>query len=332
MADSEERVAILLNLLGDEVSEYALTAIPEQRATKVRQHLKALTEDQPTSREIDEVLEEFQRFFQLVAHTESPRLRVVGDVAAEQPTEIVEDPVPADPPAKRSFPKIEPSDDPIADLARIHPAQLAAALKDEHPRSVSIVIKNLPASKGIETIGLLPDEMRSAAFVQLKDDVTESEIIVRRIVDATIAKAVKLEPDDIEEHDTVQQMAEMLRGMEKNIRTQMLQSLEEEDVELAERVKGMLFVFEDLNRLEGRSLQQILGEVESDILCTALSGADEGLVENVLRCLSKRARMTLEEEMTYRPPSDPNQIEQARKEIAAIMFRLDSEGKLVMTS
>jgi len=333
MADPEERVAILLNLLGHEVSESVLTAIPENRAAKVRQHLAAVKEDQPSSHEIDDVLEEFQRFFQLAAHDTPVRLSVVGDVVQGEPDLGDNDNSPVDTPqVKRSFPKIEPTDDPLADLNRLHPGQIAAALKDEHPRSISIVIKNLPATKGIETIGLLPEKMRSAAFVQLKDDVTESDVIVQRIVATTVAKAIKLEPDDVEEHDTVQQMAEMLRGMQKKTRAQMLESLEQEDVELAERVRGMLFVFDDVMRLDQRSLQQLLGEVESDVLCLALNGADARLVEKVMGCLSRRARTTLEEEIAYQPASDHDQIEGARKEIAAIMVRLDDAGKLGMAS
>jgi flagellar motor switch protein FliG len=333
MANPEQRVAILLNLLGDEVSESVLTTIPENRAARVRERLAAVKKDHPSSREIDDVLGEFQRFFHLVARQESPRLRVVGGVVEEGPGESNRNGSTSDTSqVKRSFPKVEPTDDPVADLNRLDPAQIAAALKGEHPRSVSIVIKNLPATKAIETMGLLPEETRGAAFVQLKDDVAESGDIIQRIVATTVAKAVKLEPDDIEERDTVHDMAEMLRGMQKKTRAQLLRSLEEEDAELSERIRELLFVFDDVMRLDGRSLQQLLGEVESDVLCIALKGAEDKLVEKVLGCLSKRARLTLEEEMEYQPPSEPEVIEKARKDIAAVMVRLDEEGKLVMTS
>jgi flagellar motor switch protein FliG len=174
--------------------------------------------------------------------------------------------------------------------------------------------------------------MRGAAFVHLKDDVTESDVIVRRIVATTVAKAIQLEPDDVEEQDTVQQMTEILRGMQKKTRSQMLRSLANEDAELAERIEASLFVFEDVMRLDGRSLQQLLGEVESDVLCVALIGANDRLVKKVKERLSKRARAALEEEMAYQPVSDADQIEEARKEIAAVMARLDSEGKLVLAS
>jgi len=333
MAEPEQRVAVLLNLLGKEVSESALAALPEARAAEVRRHLDGLGEQRPSVHEIDEVLEEFQRLFQLVAHEPAPRLRLVGSGAPETPAGEGEAERPDDAPSeKRSFPKFEPTDDPIADLHRLDPAQIAAALKGEHPRSISMVLNNLSASKAIETIGALPESMRSTAFVQLKDGATESEVIVQRVIATTVAKALRLEPEDIEQRDMDQQMAEILRGMPKKTRIQMLRSLEEEDLELAERVKARLFVFEDILRLEQRSLQQLLGEVEAETLCIALQRAPKPLVERVLASLSKRARATLQEEMDYQRPADAERIEEARKEIAAIMVRLDDEGKLIMES
>ena len=100
---------------------------------------------------------------------------------------------------------------------------------------------------------------------------------------------------------------------------------------MADRVRGLLYEFEDIRRLAPRSVQKLLGEFDLDTLSAALQGADAVIVEKVKANLSKRARDRLIEEMEL-ASADSDAVEAARKQVAEAMGRLDQAGELKMES
>jgi len=151
-------------------------------------------------------------------------------------------------------------------------------------------------------------------------------------VQTTVAKAIAADGSRVEEDGTDRKMVELLRAMAKKTRSQMMQQIELEDPELGERLKELIYVFEDVLKIEDRSLQKLLAEVDSDTLVTALKDADERLVEKVLGNVTKRVRDTLAEEMEYMGVVPEDRIEQARASVAKVIAQLDQEGQLVMES
>ena len=119
--------------------------------------------------------------------------------------------------------------------------------------------------------------------------------------------------------------------MDRTNRQVMLQTLEEADPEKAQRIKDMLYVFTDLERVSDRSIQRLLGEVDSATLATALKNADETLVDRITHNLSKRARATLLEEIEFMGSVSAEQQAGAEKAICDVMSRLDNAGDLEMT-
>ncbi len=168
----------------------------------------------------------------------------------------------------------------------------------------------------------------------MKDNTATSKDLLERIVRTTISKGCDLEEDAVADAETEsdKRLAAMLRAMARKDRAQMLEALEEKDAETAQRVKQLLYVFDDILCVEDRSLQKLLAEVDSPTLVSALGGADERLVEKIMNNLSKRARESLTEEIELNGNADPDAIEEARKAVCDAMARLDQEGDLVMTS
>jgi flagellar motor switch protein FliG len=179
---------------------------------------------------------------------------------------------------------------------------------------------------------VLPDTVRSQAFVVFSQRPSASPGLVQRIVQTTVAKALAADGSAVEATGSDRKMVELLRAMAKKTRSQMMQQIEREDPELSDRIKGLLYVFEDLLRIEDRSLQRLLAEVDSETLVTALKAADEQLVEKVLGNVTKRVRETLTEEMEYLGVVSEDRIEQARAGVAKVIAKLDQEGALVMES
>ena len=321
----EEKVAVLLNLLGDEVGSDVLARLDNEQAQRITEEMKSLSETPPSNAEADAILGEFEVFlrFALAAHAseedgnlDADGRGAVKNAAHDGGPQII---------------KLEPSDDPMSDLNRLTPVQVAKALAGEQPRTAAMVINGLEAEQAAEVIRLLPEETRNHAFLQLNSlPERPSKQLLSRIAQSTFERAVTLEPEELEKPDADQKLADTLRVMEKKTRAQMMEVLKNEDPDRAERISALLYVFEDIVRIENRSLQKLLAEVSSDTLTTALSGAAEEISDKIFDNLSKRARATLEDELEFKGHVSEDEITLARKSIAEVIGKLDQAGELVM--
>lgn len=332
----EDRIAVLLQALGDDVQDVALAGLAPDRATEVRQRIEEMKTSPPSPDEIDSVLDDFERFLRLAADGIASQLRVVSEESADE--ELPPDDEDAATAVEESHGQeaddevFEPTEDSVADLNRLSPFRIAAALADENPRTIAIVLDNLETEKAAETLRVLPDSLRSQTFVIFSQASNASPGLVQRIVQTTVTKALAADGSAVEASGSERKMVELLRAMAKRTRSQMMQQIEQEDPELADRLKDLIYVFEDVLKIEDRSLQKLLAEVESDTLVTALKDADEQIVEKVLGNVTKRVRETLTEEMEYMGVVPEERIEQARAAVARTIAKLDQEGQLVMES
>jgi len=332
----EDRVVILLQTLGGDVRDMALAQLTPERAMEVRRRIEEMKTASPSPEEIGSVLDDFERFLRLAADGTTSQLRVVSDEAAdERPQDDSDASTAADEESHDEHAAddiFEPTGNSVADLNRLSPFRIAAALADENPRTIAIVLDSLETVKAAETLRVLPDSLRSQAFVIFSQGPIASPGLVQRIVQTTVAKALAADGSAVEGTGSERKMVELLRAMAKKTRSQMMQQIEQEDSELADRLKDLIYVFEDVLKIEDRSLQKLLAEVDSDTLVTALNDADEQVVEKVLGNLTKRVRDTLTEEMEYMGVVPEERIEKARASVARSIAKLDQEGKLVMES
>ena len=118
------------------------------------------------------------------------------------------------------------------------------------------------------------------------------------------------------------------RATERNI----MEYLEENDPELAEEIKKRLFVFEDSMRLDDRSLQRVLREVDQKELSLALKGATEDLKTKYLKNMSKRAAEMLQEDMDFMGPVRVKDVEEAQQKVVNVIRSLEEQGEIVIAS
>jgi flagellar motor switch protein FliG len=116
------------------------------------------------------------------------------------------------------------------------------------------------------------------------------------------------------------------RALERNV----LDNLATSDKELADEVRGMLFVFEDLTKLEERAVQQVLREVDQKDLVLALRGAPENVKEVVMTNMSERGAAMLKEEMEIQPPQRKKDVDDAQSRVVAVVRRLEEAGTIVI--
>lgn len=318
-----DRAAVLLSLLGEEAVGPVLDELPPDQRSLVQESLLGLKEKPPAGEVIDQVVADFESFFSFAARSGS----LVDVVDSDDPTGKANASAESD--ASAVF---VPTDDPIADLNRMPVFRVAGALKDEQPRTVAVVLQCLPAERASQILEQLSSEVRSKTAVLLAKPNRGSEHLIRRIVRTTVEKGCEIEEEDSSSNasDGESRMAEVLRSASRSVRDEMLQALEESDPELAGRITEMLYVFEDIGRIEDRSLQNLLREIEVPVLARALTDADAMIIEAINNNLAKRAREALKEEIELTGKLEPAEIEEARKKIASEIARLDKEGQITM--
>lgn len=323
MAAKEKQVLALLELLGDDVADAVLSRLRPERAKQLRTQLaKGELDDEGT--DPSELLADFEKFFRFVVETgqAGPRLHQPGnDSQLEQQPE--EEPPP---PAKtEKHVAFEPSDDPIADLERVTIHQLAGAVADEQPSTIALLLNRVSTARTAEVLGLLPETIRSEVALELNRDRRLPESLLQQMARTAIARAGKLPPNPAPKPDRFQRMADVLRAVDKTQRQEMLAAIEEQDPDSVASIMQRLYIFSDLADLPDRTLQKILGQVETTTLATALSGADEQLIEKIEGNLSKRAREALRDERQLLVGLSEARIEKARSMIAQILATLDQE-------
>jgi flagellar motor switch protein FliG len=156
--------------------------------------------------------------------------------------------------------------------------------------------------------------------------------LLTKIIQSTVERASRLDQNAASDPDHIadEKTANLLRAMDRTTRTAMLQALENAEPETAERVKGMLFVFDDILRIADKSIQRLLAEVESSELSAALKNAEESIVERITSNLSKRAKATLLEEIEYLGTVSSEREAEARKAVCDVFAKLDQAGDLEM--
>lgn len=315
----EDKLAVLLHLIGEQAAEKVLTQMRPDRATALRARAAALRGQTIPPRKREEVLADFERLFQFAARGRGPRLRIAGDTQPDGADDSSES-------AGVAWQPFEPADDPQAELLRLTPHQIALSLESEHPRTAAIVLKHLPTERAAHVLRALSEDLRQSAIVEFSQPVTDNRFLINQVLRATVRTAVALPPAPPEQVDAVQRIAEMLRVSEKSERKPLLEALQSHHPETAALVQEKLYDFTDIGSLDNRALQRVLSEVDVSTLALASVGAEPELLEKIMANLSKRARETLKDEMEFQSSARGDAVAGARKSIVQILAKIDQEG------
>ena len=129
----------------------------------------------------------------------------------------------------------------------------------------------------------------------------------------------------------IKSLAEILNHADRSTERNVLDALTESDEELAAEVRRLLFVFEDIVKLDDRSIQLVLREADQKDLALALRGVNDDVKERILSNMSERGATMLGEEMAYMPPQSKRVVEEAQGRIVAIVRKLEEAGALVLS-
>ncbi len=205
---------------------------------------------------------------------------------------------------------------------------LANLIRKEHAQTQALILAHLDPGKAAGVLPLLPEEDQVEVVLRMAKINNIHPDLIREIEDALMEEIQMMGTLTTTEAGGVEMVVEMLNIMEKKTEKAIMAGMEQEDPKLAEEIKNLMFVFEDLSNLDDASLQMILREVESSTLVMALKGANEKMQEKVFNNVSSRAAQMLKEDMDSTGPVRLSEVEGAQGEIVRTALRLEEEGKI----
>jgi flagellar motor switch protein FliG len=210
------------------------------------------------------------------------------------------------------------------------PVQLAQFVGGEHPQTIALILSHLQATHAAQTMVHLNPEVRTEVALRIATmDRTPPEV-VEQVEDVLKRKLSSVISHDFTSVGGTQFLVNMLTTVDRGTEKQILEYLDSANAELAAEVRKLMFVFDDLVRLDDRSLQRALREVDSKDLSLAMRGTSEELQERIFRNQSTRAAQALREEMEISAPVRLRQVEEAQQRIVNVVRRLEDAEEIIV--
>ncbi|HEY1496164.1 MAG TPA: flagellar motor switch protein FliG [Candidatus Solibacter sp.] len=316
-----QKAAMLLVVLGENASAQLLQQLTEEEVNKVSREVAKLTAI--SAEQAEAVLEEFHYISNAGDYVarggiDFARKLLMKAFEPEHAKRLLDRLTKALGSDAASFDAIQKAD----------PQQLAKFIHNEHPQTIALVLSHLNYSQAAALLTSLPAAMRADVSQRMASlDQISPEIILK--IAAVIGQKLKaLGEFSRESYGGVRAVAEMLNRLDSTSSREILDHIDQQDTNLAETIRHLMFVFEDLLLIDPLGLKEVLAKVDRKILTIALKGTSEQLRNHMLSCMSQRGADMLREDMEALGPVKIKEVEQSQQQIIALVRQLESEGVL----
>jgi len=213
-------------------------------------------------------------------------------------------------------------------IQKADPQQLAKFIHNEHPQTIALVLSHLSYSQAAALLTSLPAAMRSDIAQRMASLDQISPDIIVKIAGVIGQKLRSLGEFSRESYGGVRAVAEMLNRLDSSSSREILEHIDQQDTNLAEIIRHLMFVFEDLLLIDPMGLKEVLGKVDRKVLTVALKGTSEQLRNHMLSCMSQRGADMMREDMDSLGPVKIKEVESSQQQIIALVRQLESEGVL----
>ncbi len=217
---------------------------------------------------------------------------------------------------------------PFGFLQKVDSQNLLTFIIDEHPQTIALVLCHLPPSQAADIISGLPTERQLSVIRRVATMSQTSPEIIHEVEKGLENRMAVVMSQSFENAGGVGSVAEILNVTDRTTERSLLENLAQEDPDLVEEIRRLMFVFEDISKLTDRDIQTLLKNIENSQWATALKGSSEELKSKVLNNMSKRAAELLREEMDYLGPVRLSDVEQMQQQIVDLVRRLEDAGDL----
>lgn len=315
----EEKAAILLRAIGEDAAAEVMRHLDPKDIRKIGSHMASVSNI--SVEEEAEVLKEFGGAaqggdigFEGKQYIKAILNKALGNEKASRIMDSL---------TAMSYPGIEA-------LKWLDSKTVANLMKSEHPQTIAVVLSQLDSEPSSQVLAALPEHLqtdvalRLATMEEVAPEVLAglSDSLQESLAGATTAKAMNVMGPKV--------IAEILGRLDKNTESTIMSSLTERNPTLAEVIRSLMFVFDDLVKLDDRGMQEILKEVSKEDLPLALKAASPDVRDKIFRNMSRRAAEMIREDMEARGPAKLSDVERAQQNILKTCRKLEEEGRVVI--
>ena len=219
---------------------------------------------------------------------------------------------------------------PLETISMMEPKMVAGLLQNEHPQTVALILSTQKADHTSRVLFHLPENLRSEVVYRIARIEKVSPDIIRQIEEALQREIGGFAKREQQLVGGVDKVVEILTRMEKKVEQDILMGVEQMDPETAEKIRNLMFTFDDLCMIDNIGIQKILREVKNETLTIALKTATESIKEKIFQNISERAAEMIAEDLEALGPVKLSDVEQAQRSIIKVALRLEEEGQIIL--
>ena len=317
----QQKAALLLISLGAEVSAQVLKSMNEEE-------IESLTTEISRLRSIaagttDSVLDEFHQMLlaqEYIAQGGVEYARELLDRALgpTRSREILE----------RLRNLIQPAAFDI--IKKVDPKSLLDFIRREHPQTIALILSNMDPNQAAHILSELPGDLQSDVIMRIAImDKTNPEVI-QQIEEILESRLSNLFTQEVSVSGGVKAVAEIVNRLDRSTERELLTALQDQDGELAENIRRLMFTFEDIIRVDDRGVQRILKEIDQRDLALALKAVGPEVSGKIFKNMSERAGSLLREEIGYLGPVRLRDVEDAQRRVVEAVRRLEETGEVII--
>ncbi len=214
-------------------------------------------------------------------------------------------------------------------LANVNEQVLANYLKNEYPQTVAVVLTKIRSDHAARVLAALPETFSMEVINRmLRMEAVQKEVIDD--VEKTLRTEFMSNLARTQRRDSHEMVAEIFNGLDRSTENQFMTMLEEHNRDAAEKIRALMFTFEDLAKVDAAGIQAILRAVDKDRLATALKGASQALSDLFFDNMSERAAKILKEDMAAMGPVRMRDVDEAQVEIVSVAKDLADKGEIII--
>ena len=214
-------------------------------------------------------------------------------------------------------------------LGNVNEAVLANYLKNEYPQTVAVVLSKVKSDHAARVLAALPEDFALECVTRmLRMEPVQREILDK--IEQTLRTEFMSNLARTSKRDSHEMMADIFNAFDRQTEARFIAALEERNRESAERIRALMFVFEDLSKLDPGGVQTLLRNVEKDQLGLALKGASDSLREMFFSNMSERAAKIMREDMESMGPVRLRDVDQAQMAMVQVAKDLAAKGEIML--
>lgn len=315
----EQKAAILLRAIGEEAAAQVMKQLDPKEIKKLGNFMNGTA--QISREEEDAVISDFQTAsstgevqFQGKEFIKSVLIKALGPEKAARIIESM---------TRKSYPGLDA-------LKWVDVKTLVQMLKVEHAQTIAVILAHLESEQAGQVLAALPEAMRGdiairlATMEEVQPDVLEelSQTLQETLLASTGMSAQSLGGAEV--------MADILTRMDKTNEGGIMTKIAEKSQTLADAIRALMFVFDDLIKVDDRGMQELMKEISKEDLPVALRGANPEIKAKFFKNMSSRAAEMLKEDMETKGPVKVSDVEKAQQNILKVCRKLEEEGRIVI--